>query len=181
MPFETGALIREQIASQPDGDIAQAVNAGELVSDEMIADMTSTFFDQHAGENVLIDGAIRTIAQKLFFDQITTSYAVIYLELTESEAIQRLSGRRIDPVTQEVFGAEFTGDQNPATGNTLITRDDDTPEGIHKRLAEFNEKTAPLISAFEEDLRTSFFEVDGGQSREAVWHEITHIIDTYIT
>ena len=165
------------MTENPESEITKTVTAGNLVSDEMIAELTADFFAKNEGKNILIDGAIRTLAQKSNFDKITKDYQVIYLDLSEQEAVERLGGRRIDPETKEVFGADFAGDVNPATGNTLITRKDDTPEAIATRIEAFKSQTLPLIDAFMQDSDITCTTIDASASRDDIWTEIQSLLD----
>jgi len=47
----------------------------------------------------LFDGIPRNVEQKDLFDEIIKDYIVIFLDLQKNDAITRLAGRRIDPIT----------------------------------------------------------------------------------
>lgn len=97
--------------------------------------LTEKFLADNRDKKILIDGAIRSAEQNDALETVWGDFEVLWLDLNEETAVERLSGRRIDPVTNETFPASFTGDTNPKTGNTLVTRADDTPEAIRKRIA----------------------------------------------
>jgi len=80
------------------------MDEGKLVSDEIIFELIADFFEEDSKNDVLVDGAIRTINQKEFFNEITTDYIVINLQLNKEDALGRIQGRKIDPVTKEIFG-----------------------------------------------------------------------------
>lgn len=121
---------------------------------------------------------MRNIAQREFFDAITTDYCVIHLTLTEEEALRRIQGRKMDPVTKEIFGNDFTGITNPTTGNTLIVRVDDTDvEKIHKRFAWYGTDIVPLLDSWKTD-GVEYYTINGEQPREAVWGEVERILNT---
>ena len=92
--------------------------------------MTENFIAKNPNKKIILDGVIRSKEQNDALAHLFGDFKVVYFELSEDVAVERLSWRRIDPVTQETFPASFTGDKNPKTGNTLITRADDVPEAI---------------------------------------------------
>ena len=82
----------------------------------------------------------------------------------------------MDPVTKEIFGADFHGDTNHATGNTLVTRvDDQDVAKIHQRFAWYATDIIPLLDSWKRD-GFEFYSLNGAQHREDVWHDIKKII-----
>jgi adenylate kinase family enzyme len=49
----------------------------------------------------------RTFGQKALFDQIFPDYLVVFLDLKQDIAIDRLSNRRIDPENGASFSKDF--------------------------------------------------------------------------
>lgn len=177
--LETGALLRA-VLENPNHkhykEVAETVPHGKLTPDPIIFDLIQEFFDNHPNDQILIDGAVRRVSQRAFFDAITTDYCVIHLTLTEEEALRRLQGRKMDPVTKEIFGADFTGDTNPETGNKLVIRvDDQDVEKIHKRFAWYRTDIVPLLDSWKAD-GVEYYTINGEQSREVVWNEIEKIL-----
>lgn len=153
--LETGAILRS-VLEKPQHKhyqiISETMLQGKMVPDEIIFELIQEFFDVLPDSHILIDGAVRNMAQRKFFDAITTDYIVIHIELSEAEALLRLQGRRIDPETKEIFGADFHGDVNPATGNTLVTRvDDQDVAKIHQRFAWYESDIIPLLDSWKRD------------------------------
>lgn len=177
--LETGAILRsvlENPAHKHYRAVADTVPHGIMTPDSVIFDLIKEFVESHPDDHILIDGAVRNIAQREFFDAITTDYCVIHLTLTEEEALRRLQGRKMDPVTKEIFGSDFEGETNPATGNTLVVRVDDTDvKKIHKRFAWYRTDIVPLLESWKAD-GVEFYTINGEQSREAVWGEIEEIL-----
>lgn len=177
--LETGAILRA-VLENPNHKYYKEVSAtvpnGIMTPDAIIFDLIQEFFDAHPNDRILIDGAVRNIAQRKFFDAITTDYVVIHIELSETEAVKRLQGRRMDPVTKEIFGADFHGDTNPATQNVLVTRADDQDIAkIHQRFAWYASDIVPLLVSWKND-NFEFYTLNGSQHREDVWHDIKKII-----
>jgi len=74
---------------------------------EYIIKLTEKFLDEHSGKSVLIDSAIRSAEQNEALESVWGDFEVIWLDLVEEEAVKRLTGRRIDPITHETFPASF--------------------------------------------------------------------------
>jgi adenylate kinase len=91
--LETGAILRA-VLENPNhkhyAEVSETVPHGIMAPDAIIFDLIQEFFDNHPNDHILIDGAVRNIAQRRFFDAITTDYCVIHIELSEQEALKRL-------------------------------------------------------------------------------------------
>ena len=123
----------------------------------------------------LLDGVIRSAEQNDALEGLFGNFDVIYLDLDVETAVARLSGRRIDPVTSETFPASFTGETNPKTGNTLITRIDDTPEAIRKRIAWSIVDALPLIEVWREHGH-AIYNIDASKSEDEIFAEVEKAI-----
>lgn len=176
--FEMGSELRKFASNgTPDGDhVRSFVEQGLKAPTEYIVKLTEKFLQENSGKTVLIDGAIRSAEQNDALETVWGDFSVIFLDLDEETAVARLSGRRIDPVTQETFPIGFSGDINPKTGNKLITRADDTPEAIRKRIAWSKGDTLPLIEVWKRHGH-SVFRIDGADSEEVVFKQIEKILE----
>jgi adenylate kinase len=137
--------------------------------------MAENYISKNSGKKIVLDGVIRSKDQNDALATLFGDFKVIYFELSEDVAVERLCGRRIDPVTQETFPASFTGDTNPKTGNKLVTRADDTPEAIRSRIAWSIADTLPLINIWEANGH-DIYRIDASQSEEEIFTEIKKII-----
>lgn len=174
--FEMGTELRKFAAlDTPDGRrVKEALEAGLKAPTEYIVKLTEKFLADHSDKKVLIDGAIRSAEQNEALEDVWGDFDVLWLDLAEDKAIARLSGRRIDPVTSETFPASFVGDINPKTGNTLVTRADDTPEAIKKRIAWSIGETLPLIEVWRRHGHT-VHHVDADQSEDDIFAQVQKI------
>lgn len=91
--------------------------------------------------------------------------------------MKRLSGRRIDPETSETFPASFTSETNPKTGNVLITRTDDTPDAIRKRIAWSIADTLPLIEVWKRHGHR-IYRVDAIETEEDIFTHVEKMIES---
>lgn len=176
--FEMGTELRKFAANgTPDGEhVRTFLEQGLKAPTEYIVKLTEKFLADNFEKKVLIDGAIRSAEQNDAMESVWGDFDVLWLDLDEETAVERLSGRRIDPVTNETFPANFTGETNPKTGNTLVTRADDTPEAIRKRIAWSISDTLPLIEVWKRHGHT-IHHIDASQSEEDIFHYVEKAIN----
>jgi adenylate kinase family enzyme len=138
--------------------------------------LTEKFIAENSDKKVLIDGAIRSAEQNNALEKVWGNFDVLWLDLDEETAVQRLSGRRIDPVTSETFPASYTGEKNPKTGNILVTRVDDTQEAIRKRIAWSISDTLPLIEVWKRHGH-AIHRIVASQSEDEIFREVEKIVN----
>ncbi len=181
--FETGAELR-RLATE-DSDLARKVKsimeAGNLVPTEVVMEIIAAFLHRlPAGKSALFDGIPRSDDQKEQFDALmlkeARSFKGLLIELTEAEAIKRLTTRRICPQCKTIYPASYSNNTCEKDASTLVTRQDDTPEAIRVRLDTFIEKTMPVIEAYK--IEGKMFMVKGEQSIDAVTNNIQEVLKT---
>ncbi len=163
--LSTGDMLRAAVAAgTPVGKQAKKViDAGQLVSDEIVADIVADRIDETDCEKgFLLDGFPRTLAQaemldKILQDRDRSLTTVLLLKVDEDALLARLRNR-----IEETMKA----------GGEV--RSDDNVETFTKRLRVYKEQTAPLIPFYEEKgvLRV----VDGMGSIDAVSAEIDGVL-----
>ena len=107
--------------------------------------------------------------------------AAILIDVAEDEVIRRLSGRRTcEKNPSHIYHVDFDPPKEEGVcdidGAKLIVRDDDKPEVIKNRLAQYREKTEPLIDYYEE--RGILNRVDGERPPDEVEEDIHGILAT---
>lgn len=154
--ISTGDIIRATMRSDSPlgGELRSYTDAGKLVPDELVNKMVEERLAQPDCEKgFLLDGYPRTVQQAETLDGMLAArerklHHVLFLEVDDSVLVKRITGRRSDPDTGKVYHLEF--DPPPAeVAERLIHRADDTEEVFGKRLAEYREKTAPLVPYYE--------------------------------
>lgn len=175
--FEMGGELRKFIQEDtPEArDAKSYMDQWLKVPTSAVVTMTENFIAKNPNKKIILDWVIRSKDQNDALAHLFGDFKVIYFELTEDVAVERLCGRRIDPVTQETFPASFTGDTNPKTGNKLITRADDTPEAIRSRIAWSIADTLPLIDTWESSGH-EIYRINANQDEETIFAEIKKII-----
>jgi adenylate kinase len=80
--------------------------------------------------------------------------AAIALDLPDDQVVRRLSGRRTCPVCGRAYHVEFERPRREGRcdvdGAELVSRDDDRPDTIHRRLVVYHDEIGPLLGYYEE-------------------------------
>ena len=144
-------------------EIKKIIDAGYLVHDELGAQVMSQAIENFQGkENVIFDAFIRLPWNKEVFDSYLSDYKVVFFNLPEEKAKQRLLWRMYNPKTGETF--PFGINTDPKTWDTLEKRKDDNEESILKRIEEYVNQTLPIVAAQREEWRVIEINAD-----QAIW------------
>lgn len=194
----TGDLFRAAIAAKSELglQVQSILEAGDLVPDELTNAIVKVRLSQIAASKAkdegvagaLFDGFPRTDAQARALDEILAGQgesltAVVEIVVPRDNLIERLSGRR----TCESCGAVYHVVADPPKvdgicdkcGGKLVQREDDTPQAIARRLALYDELTAPLLSYYRE--KGVLEQVDGDQDIQQVEQAILDAIQQRAT
>ncbi len=152
----TGDIIRNAIRTgHPLGAQFKAyTDAGSLVPDALVnALVEDRLAEPDCRSGFLMDGYPRTVAQAEWLDVMLGRHGksldhVLLLEVADEHILDRITGRRTDPVTGIIYHVRFDPPPSEIAGR-LVQRDDDTAEVLTRRLREFREKTAPLVPYYE--------------------------------
>jgi adenylate kinase len=160
------------------------MDRGDLVPDELIIEMIKRALEEPDAERgFILDGFPRTEAQAEALDEELRHLgrqlcSTLLIDVPEEEVVRRLSGRRVCVKGQHNFHVDFDPPKHPdrcdVDGSRLIVRDDDRPEVVQRRLAQYREKTAPLIDYYEK--RGILRRVDGSRSADEVNDQIRALI-----
>ena len=154
--ISTGDMLRAAVqAGTPLGRQAQKIiDAGELVSDEIILDLvTERIAKPDCANGFLLDGFPRTIAQAHGLDaaRIVIDF-VIEIAVNDEEIVRRMSGRRVHPASGRTYHIDFNppriAGRDDVTEEALVQRDDDKEETVRHRLAVYHEQTQPLVAFY---------------------------------
>jgi adenylate kinase len=133
--------------------VRRTMNAGELVSDDLVESVVQERLGWHDWNfGFIIDGFPRNARQAEFFLESYDIDGVIHLELPDDEVRRRVLNRRLCPNCGMDYNLiadrpEVEG-RCDICGHELITRADDTPEALAARLSDYHEKTRPVLELF---------------------------------
>ncbi len=151
------------------------MDAGELVPDKVVNAIVEEALT--TADGFVLDGYPRNIDQAEELEGMTELDVILSLEVSREELIDRLTGRRLDPETDEIYHVEFNMPEDPEIRDRLIQREDDQREAVENRLDVFEENTAPVIEHYED--REDFVSIDGDQSLDGVWEDIEAAIEEH--
>ncbi len=187
--LSTGDMLRAAVkAGTPIGLKAKAVmEAGELVSDEIVSGIIGEALDQlDPGTGVIFDGYPRTAPQAESLDALLAERGraldhVIELEVDEEALVDRITGR----FTCGSCGAGYhdryklpkvAGVCDVCGGTEFKRRPDDNEETVRTGMAEYRAKTAPILPIY--DARGIVSRVDGMADIDQVSQAVAAILDT---
>lgn len=150
--ISTGNILRAAVKDgTPIGlNAKEYMDHGHLVPDEVIIGIINERLQaEDCKKGYILDGVPRTIAQAEALDKAGIVFdAVINLEISDEEILQRMSGRRVC----EKCGASYHVVAIPpkvegvcdACGGALVQRADDAPKTVASRLEVYHRETEPL-------------------------------------
>lgn len=151
--ISTGDMFRRAISEKtPTGLQAKAyMDRGDLVPDEVVVAMVKErLAEPDCANGYILDGFPRTVAQAEALDAIAHIDVALNIDVPDDEIINRLSGRRVCSACGGTFHLSLLKeDKCPQCGGSLYQRDDDKAETVKNRLEVYAQKTAPLISYYE--------------------------------
>lgn len=129
--ISTGDLLRSAVANETDlgKEAKKAMDAGELVSDDLVVGMIRERLNEADTENgFILDGFPRSLSQAKALDELLAELdrplqRVIHVKVDNEEIVERLLARG---------------------------RADDNEQTIRKRLDVFEEQTQPLVAFYED-------------------------------
>ena len=150
------------------GTPAEYMDAGELVPDGLVNEIVKAALNDADG--FVLDGYPRNLSQVEYLDEITELDAIVFLDVGEDELLRRLTGRRVDPETGDVYHTEFNMPDDEAIVERLEQRDDDTEAVATERLEVYRENTEPVVEHYRES--DALIEVDGEADPETVFDRL---------
>ncbi|XP_062227087.1 probable adenylate kinase 6, chloroplastic isoform X1 [Phragmites australis] len=177
----TGDLVRDALASPNplSKQLAEIVNNGKLVSDEIIINLLSKRLEEgeEKGElGFILDGFPRTIRQAEILEGVTDIDLVINLKLREEALLAKCLGRRMCSQCGGNFNVadiDIEGDNGarmymppllppPQCESKLITRSDDTEEVVKERLRVYHDLSEPVEEFYRARRKLLEFNLPGG-------------------
>lgn len=131
--------------------LSKYMENGLLVPDDLVCSIVKERLAEQdcKDRGVLLDGFPRTRKQAEALEELGVQIEkVIILDVPDEIVISRVSGRRIDPVSGEVYHIENNPPKKTEVAERLITRDDDTKEKMEQRLKSYHRNIAAIKSFY---------------------------------
>ncbi len=150
--ISTGEMLRAAVADgselgrQADGYMKR----GALVPDELVIAMVIERLQKpDCAKGFMLDGFPRTRPQAEALDKALSDAgveldAVVLLEVPDRLITERITGRRHDPVTGNIYHLAFAPPPADVAAR-VVQRKDDTLEAVAARLSKYHSETAPIV------------------------------------
>lgn len=185
LPISTGELLRERRNKNDEigVKIASLQKQGILVDDEIVLQVLEEKVKTCASDmGILFDGYPRTLHQANLLDELLKKYGrkidkVINLEIDDEAIVDRISGRLVckcGETYHKIYKKPAKEGICDKCEQALYQRDDDTEEGIKRRLEVYHTQVVPLIDFY--DKRNLLANVNALQDIEKVSQDINKIL-----
>ncbi|WP_338739845.1 adenylate kinase [Haloplanus salilacus] len=153
------------------------MEAGDLVPDAVVNEIVKTALQ--SADGYVLDGYPRNLDQAEYLSEITDLDAVVFLDVSQGELVDRLTGRRVCDDCGANYHVEFNPPETEGVcddcGGELIQRDDDTEDTVRDRLEVYEENTEPVVDHYRE--AGVLVEVDGEGTPDEVFEAISDVVD----
>ena len=171
--LSTGDMLRAAVdAGTPLGIEAKTyMDAGKLVPDSTIIGLVVARLAESdcVEKGWLLDGFPRTGAQA---DALAANGVVcdifILLDVPDELLVERVVGRRSDPVTGKIYHMTYSPPENSEILGRLIQRSDDTEEKVKVRVESFHNNTNAILEKYT----SCTFRVDGARKPITIWYDL---------
>ena len=179
--ISTGDMLRAavsegtELGKQADG----YMKAGGLVPDELVIAMVIERIGKpDCAKGFMLDGFPRTRPQAEALDVELHKAGValdvvLQIEVPDNLIVERITGRRLDPDTGDIYHMKFKPPSADIAGR-VIQRKDDTEEACRARLEKYHSETAPIIPFYEAQGRLK--RVDGNAAPDEVSQRIRQVL-----
>ncbi|PSC74423.1 adenylate kinase [Micractinium conductrix] len=175
--ISVGDLLRAEVAAGTSAGLKAKsfMDNGDLVPNEVVVEMVQNKLGetdvQHNGW--LLDGYPRSGEQAEAIEKEGIRPDVFLLiNVPDELLIDRVVGRRSDPVTGEIYHLTFKPPPADVKGR-LVQRSDDTEEKARNRLWTYHANVDAVVGYYEQQL----VEIDGTRSMDEVFASIQAAID----
>ena len=179
--LSTGDMLREAIASGSEFGLMlkNIIDEGKLVSDDIMIDLIKEKLNNLEGKPFILDGFPRTLNQAIALESLLDKeYEVIYLDLSEEEAVNRILGRltcscgksynlNVDNLKPKVEGI------CDGCGKELVKRNDDNVDSFKVRYKTFLDNTKPLMEYYED--KNKLHKINVNRNVEDIFKDIVEV------
>ncbi|KAL6515693.1 hypothetical protein OROHE_018727 [Orobanche hederae] len=172
-----GDLLRAEVASGTENGLRakEYMEKGQLVPNEIVVMMVKGRISQQDSQEKgwLLDGYPRSESQATAFNKFGFDPDIfILLEVPEEILVERVVGRRLDPVTGKIYHLKYSPPGNEEIAARLTQRFDDTEEKVKLRLLTHNSNVESVLSMYKDIM----VKVDGRLPKQDVFSQIDSIL-----
>lgn len=180
--LSTGDMLRAAVAegTEVGKQAKEFMDAGKLVPDDVIIGVVADRLQQNdcKTKGWLLDGFPRTPGQADALASAGVSAdCFIFLNVPDEILVDRVVGRRTDPVTGKIYHMTYSPPQDEEVLARLEQRSDDTEEKVKVRLEQFHAN----VDAVKGSYRDIAVEIDGTASPEEVSRAIATAIASKVS
>ncbi len=160
--------------------IKRIVAAGQLVSDDIVAEIINARLAEHDWNyGFVLDGFPRNRAQAEFFLESYDIDAVIHIVVPDEVVMQRVLSRRLcancNLDYNLIHHRPAVENRCDMCGGELVSRADDSEDAVRKRLADFHTQTEPVLDLFAK--KELIVTVDGTSPKDEVQKALRSKLD----
>jgi adenylate kinase len=176
--LSTGDMLRAAVAAGTEvGKKAKDfMDSGKLVPDDVIIGIVKDRLEEEDCKTMgwLLDGFPRTQAQAKALEEAgVTADCFLFLDVPDEVLVERVVGRRTDPVTGKIYHMTFSPPEDDDIASRLEQRSDDTEEKVKVRLEQFHTNVDAVKDSYTEIMVT----INGNQPPAVVSATITETIE----
>lgn len=179
--ISTGDMLRAAVSEGTElGKQADSyMKAGGLVPDDLVIAMVIERIGKpDCTKGFMLDGFPRTRPQAEALDVELQKAGValdivLQIEVPDDLIVERITGRRLDPDTGDIYHMKFKPPPANIAGQ-VIQRKDDTEEACRARLEKYHSETAPIIPFYE--AQGTLKRVDGNAAPDEVSRRIEQVL-----
>jgi len=181
--ISTGDMLRAAVSAGTalGREAKKYMDAGDLVPDQVLIGMIKDRLEQPDVEKgFILDGFPRSTSQAIALDEQLAELArsldvAIAIDIDPEVVVKRISSRRFCAPCNKITNAD-EGENCTDCDDKLEIRADDKEDVVRKRLAVYEQSTAPLIDYYRgKGILTT---VEGDRPVDAVWQEIKEIVSS---
>lgn len=168
-----GDLLRAEVAAGTENGkkAKEYMTKGELVPNDIVVNMVKERLSQPDAQRKgwLLDGFPRSQSQADAIDATGLRPDVfILLEVLDNVLIERVVGRRLDPVTGRIYHLKYSPPETQEIAERLTQRFDDTEYQAKLRLQTHSQNVDAVVATYNNVLK----KVDGNRPKEEVFRSI---------
>jgi adenylate kinase len=156
---------------------------GGLVPDSVLLELIQERLSQpDCARGYILDGYPRTLRQAEDYEtlaDLSRELVIFSVEVPRQELLRRLSGRRWCPTCQATYHVDNRPPKREGLcdrdGTAIIQREDDKEWAVARRLADYDERTQPLVEYYQS--RARFHTIDGSRSMDTVFGELKGLLE----